>query len=271
MFDYFASSVAFGKVSLEEACARIAALGLKEIDLWFVGGMCEHLPPNQASLDTARIRRALSASGLRCHAMSVYGASQEVTLARLEQLAELGGTYLVRDSQTNGKERPQDVVDRLLPYLEKAKALNVVYAPENHCDTAFDALEQMRYVVNAAPSPHLAVAYAPIHSYKRKEDPAACIRALGKDLGLFYAWDWGPAAEKHWRDVTDQCPGTGKLNFAEMFAALRAIHYPRPLCLFAHGLEDIPAQQAEDAMRKSLAYCRGVEAGLPVAQAASVG
>jgi len=161
MFDYLASSIAFAHVSLEEACARVAALGLKRIDLWFVSGMCEHLPPNATRLDLPRIRKALKDSGLACHALSVYGASHEVTLARLEQLAELGGKVLVRDSQTGAKDAPQDVVERLLPFLKHAEQLGVVYAPENHWATAFDSIAQMLYVIEALPSKHLGVAYGP--------------------------------------------------------------------------------------------------------------
>lgn len=267
MFEYGTSSIGFARVSLEEACARVAALGLKHIDLWFVKGMCEHLPPGQAALDMPRLRRALSNNGLACHAFSVFGSSKEVTLARMEQLAELGGKYLVRDPLTNGKEHPQDAVDRMLPFVEKAKSLNVAFAPENHADSAFDSLEQIRYVLDALPSKHLSVAYAPIHSYKRKEDPTACIREIASRIGFCYAWDWGAAAEKHWRDPSDQLPGTGDLDFSSMFRALKETGYREPLCLFAHGIEDWPAQQAEDGLRKALVFCRQAEPKAAVASA----
>ena len=136
MFEYLASTVAFAHVSLEEACDAIASLGLKKVDLWFVKGMCEHLPPTETQLDVPRIRRALENSGLSCHALSVYGASTEVAIARLEQLKELGGEVLVRDAMSSGKSDPQIVVECCKPLLKKAEEFGVVLAPENHCDRA---------------------------------------------------------------------------------------------------------------------------------------
>lgn len=259
MFEYLASSIAFAHVPLEEACARVAALGLKRVDLWFVKGMCEHLPPGETKLDLPRIRKALQAHGLACHALSVYGASREVTLARLEQLAELGGKVLVRDSQSGAEDEPGVVVERCREFVAAAERLGVVYAPENHARTAFDALAQMRHVVDALPSPHLGVAYAPIHSHNRGEDPAAAIHALGQRIALYYAWDWGPVATKHWKNPADQLPGTGVLDFSAMFRALQETRHAQPLCLFAHGIEDWPAARAEDGLRKALEFCRRVE------------
>ena len=43
MPEFFTSSVLYGEQSLERACAEIAGLGLKAIDLWHVRGWCEHL------------------------------------------------------------------------------------------------------------------------------------------------------------------------------------------------------------------------------------
>ena len=269
-FEYLASSIAFARVSLEESCARVAALGLRSIDLWFVKGMCEHLPPEQAALDLPRIRRALQAHGLRLHALSVYGASTEVTFARLEQLAELGGSILVRDAMSGGQSDPRIVVEKARPFVERAEKLGVLFAPENHGATAFDSIAQLQHVTAALPSPHFGVAYAPIHTHRLKEDPAAAVRALGARIALCYAWDWGASADAHWKDPREQLPGTGGLDFPALFSALREAGQARALCLFAHGIEEWPAAQAEEGLRQALAFCREVESSVAVeAQAGS--
>jgi len=47
-----------------------------------------------------------------------------------------------------------------------------------------------------------------------------------------------------------------------MFRTLKVVKHGGPLCLFAHGIEDWPAQQAEDSLRQTLAFCRKTESNI---------
>ena len=105
MFEYTASTIAFAHQPLEEAFDRIARLGLKKVDLWSVKGICEQLPPDDVKWDLARIRRALAASGLSLHALSVYHVSEEIAQARLLRLFDL--QCRIRDALRRSLEERQ--------------------------------------------------------------------------------------------------------------------------------------------------------------------
>ncbi|MCZ7648377.1 MAG: sugar phosphate isomerase/epimerase [Planctomycetota bacterium] len=258
MFEYLAPSYAFAGVSLEEACDRVAALGLRKIDLWFVGGMCEHLPPKQRELDLPRIRRALAHAGLGCHALSIYGGgmTRELQLARLEQLRELGGRCLIRGSS---KQSAEEVIEEARPVVERAEALGVEYLLENHNHSGFDRVADIEQVLGAYAGRALGLAFAPNHLHFQGEQPEQVIGRVAERIGMFYAWDWGAPTAEIWRDPSHQLAGTGQLDFPAMFRALKTAGHARPQCLFAHGIEHWPAQQAEDGLRRALAFCREVE------------
>ena len=90
---------------------------------------------------------------------------------------------------------------------------------------------------NGWESPALGIAFAPIHVHMAQEDIPEAIHAVGDRIALCYAWDWGPTADKFWKDPQEQVPGTGVIDFHAMFHALSEIGYQSPLCIFAHGLE----------------------------------
>lgn len=269
MFEYVTPSSAFAQTSLEAACAHVAAVGVKKLDLWSVQGICGHLPPNEARVDMKRVRRALNDAGLALHALSTYFATPEVTLARLEQLAELGGKMLVCNSMTAHGDTPADVIRRCEPFVKRAESLGVTYAVENHDGSAFDSLDQIHEVLAAFPSESFGVALAPVHCWKRRADTADFIRSLSGRIALYYAWDWGMKAEKDFHDASEQLPGTGILDFPSMFSALREIEFSAPLCLFAHGLETWKPADAIAAMKRSLAWCRQIEKTLTAAPTSS--
>ncbi len=259
MFEYVAPSSAFAQTSLEAACAHVTDVGAKKIDLWSVQGICDHLPPNEPRVDLRRVRRALDHAGLALHSLSVYFATPEVTLARLEQLAELGGKMLVCNSRTGRGDTPADAVRRCEEFVKRAESLGVTYAVENHDGSAFDSLEQIHEVLAAFPGKSFGVALAPVHCWKRRANTADFIRSLKDRIALYYAWDWGTKAEQDFRDASEQLPGTGILDFPSMFSALRDTEHAAPLCLFAHGLESWQPADAVTAMKRSLQWCREIE------------
>ncbi len=254
MFEYFGSSVAFATLPFAGACRALADCGFDEVDIWSTSNWCEHLPPDQPALDIAAVQAMLTANRLHCQAISVYGNPWDICAARLEQLAALGGTALVR-----GAERGIDVAtfaERLRPVADRARDLGVTLAIENHLDTCIDTTASMIELVERIDHPGLGIALAPIHIYRLNEDVAAAIRALGNRIALFYAWDWGPTAETNWKDPHEQIPGRGKIDFPPIFRALHDIGYPRKLCLFAHGLEHQPVLEAQKMIREGVRFCQ---------------
>ncbi|MDA1330665.1 MAG: sugar phosphate isomerase/epimerase [Chloroflexi bacterium] len=257
MFEYFAATQSFAKCTLEEACDRIAGLGMKKVDLWVVRKICEHLPPTEITLDTGRIRRALDNSGLTLHCMSVFHSTPEITLARFAQLKELGGKIIVRDAIHT--DDPAALTAEFKRWIAEAEKQDITIGSQNHGGGLFNTTAQVTSVLQSLPSPRLGVAYAPVHSYRAEEVPHDALRALGKRLALFLARDWGPLAEANWRDHTDQLPGTGVVDFHAIYRVLLELNYTGPICIFGHGLEELPPAETQDRLRRSVDYLCQVE------------
>ena len=262
MFEYFASSVAFGERPFAEACAALRQVGCTEVDIWSVANWCDHIPPTELSPDLADVKRALSNNQLTCRAISAYGKdSDEMLLARLEHLAELGGKALVRGSAPD-EVTVKEFAESFMPFVRRAEELGVQIAIENHRGHVINTIASMRELLTRVESPALGIAFAPIHVHMAQENIAEAIHAVGDRIGLFYAWDWGPTADENWRDPQEQVPGTGVIDFHAMFRALTDIGYQDPLCLFAHGLEYERPEDAVIALQSGLRYCQQVERDL---------
>ncbi len=265
MFDYFASSVAFAEQSFGDACAGLQEAGVREVDIWSVANWCAHLPPDDANPDLGAVKSALDAHGQSCRAISAYGKdTEDMVLARLDHLAALGGKVLVRGSG------PEDMTvaefaDSFMPYVRRAEELGVQIGIENHRGSVINSTASMRELLERVESPALSIAFAPIHVHMAQEDIPEAIRAVAGRISLFYAWDWGPTAEKFWKDPQEQIPGTGVIDFPAMFRTLHEIGYTDPLCIFAHGLEYERAADAIVALRAGRSYCQQVERELGLA------
>lgn len=262
MFEYFASSVAFGEQPLADACAALRTLGVREVDIWSVANWCDHLPPDDPNPDLEGVKRTLDEFQLSCRAISAYGKdSDEMLLARLEHLAALGGKALVRGSAPDAMTVKEFAVS-FTPFVRRAEELGVQIAIENHRGHVVNSIASMRQLLARIESPALGIAFAPIHVHIAQEDISDAIHAVGDRIGLFYAWDWGPTADENWRDPQEQVPGTGVIDFHAMFRALHDIGYQDPLCLFAHGLEYERPQDAVIALQSGRSYCQQVERDL---------
>ncbi|MDE2930507.1 MAG: sugar phosphate isomerase/epimerase [Chloroflexota bacterium] len=262
MFDYFASSVAFGEQPLAEACAALRKIGVNEVDIWSVANWCNHIPPEDPRPDLEDVKRTLDEYQLSCQAISAYGKdSDEMLLARLEHLAALGGKMLVRGSAPD-EITVKEFANGFMPFVRRAEELGVQIAIENHRGHVINTIASMRELLERVESPGLGIAFAPIHVHIAQENIAEAIHAVGDRIGLFYAWDWGPTADENWRDPQEQVPGTGVIDFHAMFRALSEIGHESPLCLFAHGLEYERTEDAVIALQAGLGYCQQVERDL---------
>ena len=262
MFDYFASSVAFGERPFAEACAALRKLDINEVDIWSVANWCDHIPPNDPKPDLAAVKRTLGEYALSCRAISAYGRdSDDMLLARLEHLAELGGKVLVRGS---GPEEltVAEFAQSFMPFVRRAEELGVQIGIENHRGSVINSIASMRELLARIESPALGIAFAPIHVHMAQENIPEAIYAVRDRIALCYAWDWGPTADEFWKDPQEQVPGTGVIDFHAMFRTLTDIGYQDPLCLFAHGLEYERTEDAVIALQSGLRYCQQVERDL---------
>lgn len=242
----------YGEQSLDRACAEIAGLGLHAVDLWHVRGWCEHLAGGAAAV-AATLRR----HGLRLEAVSAFGTPLAELQAMLPVVAELGARALVTGSTPPGVS-VADFAAQLGPLVSQAAAAGVRIAVENHGQATIDSIASLVELVGLLPAEGLGIALAPIHLWNRGEATADAIRALGDRIALCYLWDWGPSAQRNWKDPSEQLPGSGQIDFAPIVAALRAVRYPRPLCVFAHGPEHWPAERTSRELGLALQRVRAL-------------
>ncbi len=250
MFEFSTATVLYGQQTLERACQEIARVGLRYVDLWHVSGWCEHLASGPEA-----VAETLARHGLQLQAISAYGASRERLAQLLPVLRQLGGQVLVTGS-TRADVPVAVFAEQIRPLVEQATELGVTLAIENHWDACIDAISSMVELVERLPQPGLGIALAPIHLYHRHESTAEAIRALRERIALFYVWDWGPTAEKNWKDPTEQFIGTGQIDYRPIFQALAEVGHRRPLDLFAHGPEHWPPEQTTQHLARALAYAR---------------
>lgn len=246
-FRFSASTVLYGRQSLDTACAELAAVGLGQIDIWHVENWCEHLAGGVPT-----VRATLRRHGLELDSISAFNWPLTRLPALLEQLAELNGRALITASA-----KPDITVPRYLeeidPVIRHAESLGVTLAIENHSATVIDSIQSMRTLLDLERSPALGVALSPIHLFNRSESTAEAIQALGHRVALCYAWDWGAKGLANWKDPTRQFLGTGNIDHRPIFEALHATGHRYPVQLFAHGPEDWPPQKTTAHLRRALA------------------
>ncbi|MDE2898180.1 MAG: TIM barrel protein [Chloroflexota bacterium] len=249
-FRFAASTVLYGRQPLDKACAELAAVGLRQIDIWHVENWCEHLADGVPT-----VRDTIRRHGLQIETLSVFNWPLARLPALLDQLAELNGRALITASA-----KPDVTVSRYLqeidPVIRHAQSLDVTLAIENHGATVIDSIESMLTLVKLQDSPALGIALSPIHLYNRGESAAEAIRALGQRVALCYAWDWGAKGLANWKDPTRQFIGTGNIDHRPIFEALQATGYAHPVQLFAHGPEDWPPDKTTVHLRRALAVAR---------------
>ena len=137
-------------------------------------------------------------------------------LARLEHLAALGGKVLVRGSGPEDQS-VAEFVQGFMPFVRRAEELGVQIGIENHRGSVINSIASMRELLDRVESPALGIAFAPIHVHMAHEDIPEAIHGVGDRIALCYAWDWGPTADKFWKDPQEQVPGTGVIDFHAMF------------------------------------------------------
>ena len=246
-FRFSASTVLYGRQALDKACAELAAVGLRHIDLWHVENWCEHL-----SVGVPAVRDTLRRHGLKLDSVSAFNWPPARLPALLDQLAELNGRALITASAKPGIS-VSCYLEQIDPVIRHAESLGVTLAIENHGATVIDSIESMQTMLSLEPSHALGVAISPIHLFNRDESTADAIQALGQRVALCYAWDWGAKGLANWRDPALQFIGTGNIDHRPIFEALHAARYAHPFQLFAHGPEDWPPEKTTAHLRRALA------------------
>ena len=223
------SSIHFKDLPLEDACARIAALGFDAIDIWSAYDGCPHLDDVLNRLGPDGLRELLGRHRLALCSFSTYVGGYA---KYAELLGRAGGGVAIQGSA--GPCAPAELTARMRAFFESLKPLAELAAQhrsqlaiENHGQSLLDGPDSFRAFVELNPYPQVGIALAPYHLQALGASVPEVIRIAGRQLLFFYAWQNAPE--------TAQLPGLGPTDFAPWLAALREIRYGRFTNPFMHG------------------------------------
>ena len=238
------SSIQFSKVSIEEACRRIAEAGFEAIDIWSPHAGCPHLDDVQNRLGADGLKQLLAKYRLKLYAFSVYAGGYS---KYAELLGKAGGGVAVRGSA--GPCKPEELrskmrsfMESLKPELELCEKYNSYLAIENHGTALLDSLDSFKAFVDLNSNPRLGIAMAPYHLQILGASVEEAIQICGKQLFFFYAWQHSPGIQ--------QLPGHGPTDFSPWLKALAKIRYAHYVNPFMHD------EPKPDEMSKALVIAR---------------
>jgi sugar phosphate isomerase/epimerase len=223
------STIMFKTLPIEQAVARLAALGFPAVDIWSAHENCPHLDDVQQRLGPAGLRDLLARHKIALYAFSVYRGGY-ARYAKL--LGESGGGVAVQGSTK--PVPPSELTAAMKAYLESLKPLvelahqnNSYLAIENHGHALLDSLDSIKAFVDLNRDERLGIALAPYHLQRRNESVEQAIATAGKQLLFFYAWQNATGFE--------QLPGVGPTDMRPWLRALEAAGYKHPISPFMHG------------------------------------
>jgi len=242
------SSIHYMKLSIEQACERIAKLGFEAIDIWSAHAGCPHLDDVAKRFGPDGLKELLAKNKLKLFAFSVYAGGYP---RYAELLGKVGGGVAIQGSGKPAKAeeisaRMRDFLESLKPQIELAAKNNTRLAIENHGGALLNTLDSFKAFVELNQSPHLGVALAPFHVQATKASVEEAVAICGKQLFFFYAWQRGKGLE--------QLPGHGPTDFSPWITALAKAGYSGYVNPFMHG--DIEPDVMSAALEKSRDYLK---------------
>jgi len=248
-FRYSASTIMYHDSPLEVAVEEIAKAGCQAVDVWEA---LESMPQNHMQWveknRPERLRELIQSFGLKLFSFSIYWSPGNKRSQRLEWLKEAGGEVAVLGGGAGVEQPVQAGLDALQPLVEKAEALGVKVAGENHSGSSLHSIASLAEFASLAKSPALGIALAPYHVMVGNESVPQAIEAIGPKLHFFYAWQHAPALA--------ELPGDGTLDFLPVLRALRRVGYGGYLNIFTHT--HVPRQQMTPAIIASRKYLEGL-------------
>lgn len=246
------SSNHFRQLPLEEACERVAKLGFEAIDIWSAYQGCKHLDDAKDRLGADGLKALLAKHNLKLFAFSTYVGGYA---KYAELLGAVGGGVAVQGSA--GAAKPEELTERMKKFLEGCKPLVELcekhssrLAIENHGGSLLCTLDSFKAFVDLNQSPRLGIALAPYHVQAGKMSVEDAIRACGKQLLFFYAWQHAPGVH--------ELPGHGPADFVPWVKALAEVGYAGCVNVFTH--HHMEADVMSEALAKARDYVKDCHA-----------
>jgi sugar phosphate isomerase/epimerase len=259
---YLLASSLFGTLPLEVVLSSASKTGAEAVDLW-----PRPHANHREQMEELGLERSLALCtkyNTRIGALSRYdlgpfGLAKEMAVAR-----ELGAEMIVTGC---GRGKPADpkatekaveaLIQDLRPVAECAEKEGVRVAIENHSGTLLATPESVRWFLQKNPYPRIGLALAPYHLPQDPQLIAKLIEEAGKQLFVFYAWQYGKGCMQKLpkEEELEQLPGRGPLDFPPIMAALQKIRFSGWTEIFMHPyprgvpMLDTPEQIVEELNR----------------------
>ncbi len=262
------STVMFHSLPVEDACARIAALGFEGVDFWQGEYFkCKHLDEVAGRLGADGLKKLLAKHRLEIAAFTCYLGIPHQSYSSILGAVGRGKGVLIRESEfykrDGGRvvgvpkdahelmERMGALFETLKPALELADRNGYRIAIENHTNALLNSVDSFKAFLELANHPRLGIALAPYHLQMDGISVEDVIALAGKRIFFVYAWQHEPGSK--------QLPGIGSADFTPWLQALAKFQYPDYVNPFMHGPlgKDSPeAEPSPDDMSEAVEQSR---------------
>jgi sugar phosphate isomerase/epimerase len=252
-FQFSTSTIMYWDSPLEVALEEVAKTGCQAVDIWEAPDAPEKHMEWVELRRPAYLRSLVESFGLKLFAFSIYWSPGNKRLQRLEWLAEAGGQVAVLGGGAGEGQPVSAGIDALKPLVERAEALGLRIAGENHSGSSLHTVASLREFASLAQSPALGIALAPYHVMIAQEPVPEAVKACGPKLFFFYAWQQAPGMQ--------ELPGDGTLDFRPVLASLREVGYRGYLNIFTHT--HVPKDQMTAGIIAARKYLEQMAAPAP--------
>jgi len=261
--NYILSSSMYGTLPLKDILPEVAKTGADTIDIWprVHGNQREQIEAMGHEAFAKLLRNHKTAKGpvrMGCitrYDLGPFGLQKEMAFAKKfgTKVMVCGGRGQRGLKGAELKAEVKKFSELMKPHLAAAEAANVTITIENHSSNLINTPDSLKWLAEFAPNKHLGIALAPYHLETLGVDAAghaALIKALGKRITMFYAWQHGMGCHKKLPKEQEllQMPGRGKLDFTPIVGALKAINYNGFMSIFMHpvprGIPILPTAAA---------------------------
>lgn len=238
---YLLASCLYGYTDVREILPEVGKTGARYLDLWpkVHGSQREQLD----EIGESGFRDLLERSEVKLGCLTRYDLGPFRLKEEMELAERMGCGLIVTGaagpkglSGADLKRAVAEFVEAMKPHLEVAEKCGVTLAVENHGNSLIESPDSMKWLAESAPSPRLAIAFAPYHLPQDADLQADLIRALADRIAVFYAWQHGKGCMTAMppEDELLQMPGRGPLDFRPLLQALRNGKYSGFTSIFMH-------------------------------------
>lgn len=238
---YLVASCLYGTMKLGEILPELAKQGAEHLDLW----PKKHGDQREQAADMGdeAFAALLARHKAKLTCVTRYDLGPFALAEELRWAKKFGAELIVTGAKgPKGlagealKSAVRKFAEEMRPHCAVAEELGMRIAIENHGNGLMESAESVRWLVEFAPSPALAIALAPYHLPQDESLLAQLIRDCGKHLAVFYAWQHGRGSMQAQPKADEllQMPGLGSLDFGPLLDALREIAFAGWTCIFMH-------------------------------------